>query len=134
MRVANQQAAAGRQTHSQGSEKSLCVIKPKSISLNTAYHGLLTSPNLGFENNFYCFRQGNYLDTNAITATCKQDGNGYVSTSELKFVMTKLDVFFTEAVSDRKQTTSNVTEQSSVAGVAKLWCAGAAGDDIGGGH
>ena len=40
-----------------------------------------------------------------------QDGNGYVSTSELKFVMTKLDVFFTEAVGGRKKTTLSVTEQ-----------------------
>ena len=27
-----------------------------------------------------------------------QDGNGYVSTSELKFVMAKLDVHFTDQV------------------------------------
>ena len=27
---------------------------------------------------------------------CTQDGNGYVSTSELKFVMSKLKVHFTE--------------------------------------
>ena len=31
-----------------------------------------------------------------LTLTFVQDGNGYVSTSELKFVMTRLNVYFSE--------------------------------------
>jgi hypothetical protein len=33
-----------------------------------------------------------------LTVMCGQDGNGYLSTSELKFVMTRLNVHFTDTV------------------------------------
>ena len=41
---------------------------------------------------------GNHHHCNSQDVFFGQDGNGYVSTSELKFVMAKLDVHFTDQV------------------------------------
>ena len=41
---------------------------------------------------------GNHHHCNSQDGFFGQDGNGYVSTSELKFVMAKLDVHFTDQV------------------------------------
>ena len=48
---------------------------------------------------FRVFDKVNWSTDGLILTWIIKDGNGYVSTSELKFVMNKLNVFFTEQVS-----------------------------------
>ena len=43
-------------------------------------------------------RRGDEDDIRNVFCVHLKDGNGYVSTSELKFVMAKLDVHFTDQV------------------------------------